>query len=40
MVRENPFDTVLLDLLMPEIDEFDVLKIIKRMREFGIYPSS
>ena len=29
MVREKPFDTVLLDLLMPEIDGFDVLKIIK-----------
>ena len=29
MVRENPFDMVLLDLLMPEIDGFDVLKIIK-----------
>jgi CheY-like chemotaxis protein len=29
MLRENPFDTVLLDLLMPEMDGFDVLKIIK-----------
>ncbi len=29
MIREKPFDTVLLDLLMPEIDGFDVLKIIK-----------
>ncbi len=29
MLREQPFDTVLLDLLMPEIDGFDVLKIIK-----------
>jgi CheY-like chemotaxis protein len=29
MVREKPFDTVLLDLLMPEVDGFDVLKIIK-----------
>jgi len=29
MVREKPFDTVLLDLLMPEIDGFDVLKVIK-----------
>ncbi len=28
-VREKPFDTVLLDLVMPEIDGFDVLKIIK-----------
>jgi len=26
---ERPFDTVLLDLLMPEMDGFDVLKIIK-----------
>jgi DNA-binding response OmpR family regulator len=29
MVRQESFDTVLLDLLMPEIDGFDVLKIIK-----------
>src|SRR5512139_13632 len=29
MLRENPFDTVLLDLLMPEMDGFDVLKIIR-----------
>ncbi len=29
VLREKPFDTVLLDLLMPEIDGFDVLKIIK-----------
>jgi len=29
LVREKPFDTVLLDLVMPEIDGFDVLKIIK-----------
>ncbi len=29
MVREKPFDAVLLDLVMPEIDGFDVLKIIK-----------
>jgi CheY-like chemotaxis protein len=29
MLQEKPFDTVLLDLLMPEIDGFDVLKIIK-----------
>ncbi len=29
MLRKEPFDTVLLDLLMPEIDGFDVLKIIK-----------
>jgi CheY-like chemotaxis protein len=29
MLREQPFDVVLLDLLMPEIDGFDVLKIIK-----------
>ncbi len=28
-VREKPFDTVLLDLVMPEIDGYDVLKIIK-----------
>src|SRR4030042_1344864 len=29
MLREQPFDIVLLDLLIPEIDGFDVLKIIK-----------
>lgn len=33
LARENPFDLVLLDLMLPEIDGFEVLKRIRETKE-------
>lgn len=40
LVRKEPFDIVVLDLMLPEMDGFDVAKTIKQQRDIPIIISS